>query len=253
LKLVAIPRYIKGNNETRELHTFCDASQDAYAAVSFIRSVSAEGRVTVSMIMARSRLAPIKRPSIPRLELLACVIGARLAHFIIETLGFRRSQSFMWSDSTTALAWIQNNDEWGTFVGNRVEEICQLTQEMTWRHVPGTDNPADLPSRGCSPSQLVHSKWWEGPVWLYKVAEDWPAEEAFVDEETVKTELRRAPAKTSDHKVATTTCSSLLSHQTVTDQPWYLRSFNYQKIVRTMAWVLRFIVNCKKVPNEQGS
>ena len=150
-------------NTIRQLHTFCYARQEAYAAVSFMRSEDADGTIMVRMVMARSRLAPIKKPSIPRMELLACVIGARMANFIIESFDINLTHCFMWSDSTTALAWIRSNDEWGTFVGNIVKEICRLTDPMAWRHVPGNCNPADLPSRGCSSSRLVQSEWWNGP------------------------------------------------------------------------------------------
>jgi len=163
---IKIPRCVTDINSSRQLHTFCDASQDAYAAVSFIRSVDADGMVTVSLLMARSRLAPIRRPSIPRMELLACVVG-ETTHFIIESLDLNLTSCFLWSDSTTALAWIRSNDKWGTFVGNRVRGIYRLTDTMTWQHVPGIHNPADLPSRGCNSSQLLQSRWWEGPSWLF--------------------------------------------------------------------------------------
>jgi len=107
--------------------------------------------------MARSRLAPLKRPTIPQMELLASVIGARLTSFVRETLNLNRIPSFLWSDSTTSLAWIKGNDEWGTFVGNRVKEICSLAEPKDWRHIPGANNLADLPSRGCSPAELLES------------------------------------------------------------------------------------------------
>jgi len=131
-----------------ELHTFCDASQDAYAAVVYLRAVDQDGDVSVQMVMAKSRLAPLKRPTIPRMELLACVIGARLSNFVTDAVNSFQIPSFLWSDSTTALSWIKGNDEWGTFVRNRVKEICSLTKPEDWRHVPGASNPADLPSIG---------------------------------------------------------------------------------------------------------
>ena len=116
-----------------ELHTFCDASQDGVSSCS--RSVQ--------IVMAKSRLAPLKRPTIPRMELLACVIGARLSNFVTDAVNSFQIPSFLWSDSTTALSWIKGNDEWGTFVGNRVKEIYSLTKPEDWRHVPGASNPAE--------------------------------------------------------------------------------------------------------------
>jgi len=152
LQGVQIPRHLTGRICSRDnklqLHTFCDASKDAYAAVVHLRDADECGRVSVQLIMTKSRLAPLKRPTIPRIELLACVIAARLTHFIRESLSMPAMQSFLWSDSSSALSWIKQNDEWGTFVGNRVKEICSLTEPSDWRHVPGIHNPADLPSRG---------------------------------------------------------------------------------------------------------
>ena len=176
-----------------EIHTFCDASQDAYATVIFLRTTDEYKQVSVQLMMAKSRLAPLKRPSIPRMELLACVVGARLTHFLKESLQLTNLPCYLWSDSTTALAWIKRNDEWGSFVGNRVKEICSLVKVEDWRHVPGIYNPADLPSRGCSPAQLLESRWWNGPAWLYHSSRDWPVEESTWDEEAIREEQRKKP------------------------------------------------------------
>ena len=113
------------------------------------------------------------------------------------SLGPDIAHCFMWSDSTTALAWIKSNDEWGTFVGTRVKEICRLTDEMTWQHVSGVHNPADLPSRGCSSSRLVQSRWWEGPGRLYDPPELWPTQEFAADDMTVRSELKRTALRNS--------------------------------------------------------
>jgi len=97
----------------------------------------------------------------------------------------------LWSDSTTAVAWIHRNNEWGTFVGNCVRDICSLTRPEDWRYVPGVSNPTDMPSRGCSPVQLLELKWWEGPRWLYEHEVEWPVEEVMPHEAVVSTEQKR--------------------------------------------------------------
>src|ERR1700743_2831017 len=84
------------------------------------------------------------------------------------------------------------NDEWGTFGGNRIKEICKLSAPNQWYHVPGKMNPAALPSRGCSPQKLVDSRWWEGPEWLRRSKEFWPASEEEVDEQLVQLEKKKA-------------------------------------------------------------
>jgi len=199
LQHVSVNRDMSGGcgyqDRQSELHTFCDASQDAYAAVVYLRTVNHNSQVSIQLLMARSRLGPLKRPTIPRMELLVCLIGARLTSFVRTALNLPKVHSYLWSDSTTAIAWIRGNDEWGTFVGNRVKEICSLTEPNDWRHIPGADNPADLSSRSCSPAQLLESRWWEGPQWLYEEVENWPVEEVVLDEEVVFSERKGASSR----------------------------------------------------------
>ncbi|UYV72737.1 hypothetical protein LAZ67_10000469 [Cordylochernes scorpioides] len=143
-----------------QIHTFVDASSEAYAAVVFLRTRVGD-KVEVHMMAAKSRVAPLKRPTIPRRELLACVVGTRLNKMIFEALELKDIKNVFWSDATTALAWIKRDDQWGTFVGNRVKEICRLSDPGNWRYVPSECNPADLPSRGCSLSRLIQSRWYK--------------------------------------------------------------------------------------------
>ena len=169
LSQVRIPRCVlwNGNRDEIAIHTFCDASQDAYAAVVYAR-VKHKGKVMVQLLQAKTRLAPLnkkkeKRVTINRLELMSCLIGARLTEFVKQSLSMEGVKTYLWSDSSNALAWIRRDEDWGTFVGNRVREINRITKSDSWRHVPGIRNPADLPSRGCTPTQLLETRWWEGP------------------------------------------------------------------------------------------
>lgn len=131
------------------IHTFCDASQTAYATVTFLR-VEYEGRVSIRLLAAKARIAP-EKTTIPRLELMAASIGSRQTFEILEALSEKNIPVFCWSDSTTVLAWLSRDSQWGTFVWNRVREIRQLSATWTWKYVPGERNPIDLPSRGCQP------------------------------------------------------------------------------------------------------
>lgn len=150
------------------LHIFCDASKVAYAAVIFIRVENIEG-IKVYFVQAKTRVAPARkgitdaRTSIPRLELLAATIGARLARSVLDALNFKALKPFYWTDSSTVIAWIQRECNWATFVHNRVKEIRMLSDPACWHHVQGSLNPADLPSRGCTVKQILSSRWWEGP------------------------------------------------------------------------------------------
>lgn len=215
-----------------QLHLFCDASNGGYAAVAFIRIENDSG-VEIQFLMARSRVSPLekkkksKKVTIPRLELLACVIGARLKLGICEALDLSDVSIHLWSDSTTALAWIERDEDWGTFVGNRAREINKLTDKDSWKHVPGCMNPADLPSRGCGFSSLYETKWWEGPHWLRLSKEDWPnPNENEFDEDLINSEKR----KTIVCALAVERIEPKFSH--------------YMKNVRVAAWMRRIITFC---------
>ncbi|GFS54437.1 integrase catalytic domain-containing protein [Trichonephila clavipes] len=86
--------------------------------------------------------------TIPRLELMACCIGARLVHSVYAALDVPDLKIIAWSDSMVALWWLKNHGDWSVFVANRVNEINSLVPSQFWRHVPGELSPADLLSRG---------------------------------------------------------------------------------------------------------
>jgi len=124
LQEVKIPRWLKGMSErvvSCFLHTFCDASKTAYAAAVFAR-FEYSTCVQVQLIHAKSRVTPVKAVTIPRLELLAATIGARLATSIVKELEQDITLSF-WSGSSNVIAWIKGGDHWSVFIWNRVQEI----------------------------------------------------------------------------------------------------------------------------------
>ncbi|GBM27031.1 hypothetical protein AVEN_156502-1, partial [Araneus ventricosus] len=176
LKFLKIPRRLSNldlNESSLTLHTFCDASKLVYATCIFLRAEK-EGKVTFQLIQARSRIAPLKGISIPRMELLAYNIGARLANSVKKDLNLVDIESFFWNDSMDALHWIKKEGPWMTFVSNRVNEIRRLSEAYEWKFVPVTQNPADLPSRGCSVKTLLKKQWYEGPPWLRDSRDKWP-------------------------------------------------------------------------------
>lgn len=229
-----LPRWVLVNPDNTgkwSLHTFCDASELAYATAVFLRVETEEG-VSVQLIQAKTRVAPVKNMTIPRLELLAALIGTRLHNSVIDSLP-AHCMSYFWSDSTTVLAWIRREEQWAPFVRNRVTEIKQTTKSEQWNHVPGTHNPADLPSRGCSTKQLLETRWWEGPDWLRQTENCWPEHEVRYDEELIIKE-----------KLKGTTCSMLVTNNKSIDEMFKYFS-KYEKNVRMIAWILRFSNNCK--------
>ena len=148
-----IPRcYFARQRVDIQLHGFSDASERAYAAVVYIRSTYSDGQVEVRPVASKSRVTPIKRQTIPRLELLGALILARLVNKL-KSLGIE-SPTVTWTDSMTTLCWIKNERVWKQYVGQRVDEIRRLTHKDSWRHCPGEINPADLPTRGLTAKEL---------------------------------------------------------------------------------------------------
>ncbi|GBN11809.1 hypothetical protein AVEN_47116-1 [Araneus ventricosus] len=145
--------------------------QFAYAAAVFVRIECADV-VQVNLLAAKSRVAPVKTITIPRLELLSATVGARLCRSVPNALQWDNVKQHYWTDSTTVLGWIQSEELWSVFVNNRVQKIRKLTDPTLWKHLPGARNPADLPSRGCSAHQLPCRRWWEGPKWLLQTQEN---------------------------------------------------------------------------------
>ena len=109
-----------------------------------------ENEIYAKLIASKSRVAPLKKLTMPRLELMSATLLARLVHTVKSALKLHLeiSRTTYWLDSKTALCWIQNQGEWKQFVRHRVNEILQLSKKHDWRHCPGEDNVADIGSRG---------------------------------------------------------------------------------------------------------
>ncbi|UYV72208.1 hypothetical protein LAZ67_9002191 [Cordylochernes scorpioides] len=228
---VRIPRWVMRDGfEQPSLHVFCDASQDAYATCIYLRTVKNE-EVNVQLVASKSRVAPKKKLTIPRLELMSCLIGSRLTKqvmkIISESIAIPETNIWFWTDSSTVLRWIQNEKQWATFVRNRVNEICSISKKENWHHVSGVNNPADLPSRGSSVKKLIEHKWWEGPSFLWGDEASWNQFDPIFDEEEINKELK----KTVNIAVNSTKDNFMDKLE---------RYGDYHRIVRIVAYLLRF-------------
>ena len=126
--------------------------------------------------MGKCRNCPIKRPTILRLELMASVLAVRLSNIIKVELDWKIDSMTFWTDSTTVLQYIKNeNRRFHRFVATRLEKIHEHTTSEQWRHVPGVLNPADDGSRGL-PIKAFRPKcrWWSGPAFLSQAEDQWP-------------------------------------------------------------------------------
>jgi hypothetical protein len=160
--------------DTQSVHTFVDASMQAYASVSYIQNIYLDGTVSVLFIAAKSRVAPLKDLTAQKLELLSAVLGLRLSNYISRSLQIPLSQHHFWTDSQNVIYWVNgNSSKFKPFVAHRVEEIQKSTSPSQWKHLPGAINPADIATRGITSEQLVASETWiNGPSFLY--SGPWP-------------------------------------------------------------------------------
>ncbi|XP_067945353.1 uncharacterized protein [Watersipora subatra] len=155
------------NSYRAELHTFSDASTVAYGVCSYLRLLdNTTYKVAVSLIMGKSRVAPKKAVTIPRLELQAATLAVKVADFIKTELDYQNLTRYFWTDSKTVLGYINNEAKrFHVFVCNRVERIRDSTDPTDWRYVCTEENPADLASRG-EEIQNIPSSWLNGPSFL---------------------------------------------------------------------------------------
>uniref|UniRef100_A0A1X7UC75 Uncharacterized protein n=1 Tax=Amphimedon queenslandica TaxID=400682 RepID=A0A1X7UC75_AMPQE len=179
---VRMPRYyLAGVQEEVKSYRLCgfgDASKGAYARVVYLLVETSIG-FTLRIVGAKTRVAPTQILTIPRFELLAALLLARLVHSITESLNSEMElfMSTCYTDAKVALHWILVvKRSWKMFVQNRVNEIRKLVPKTQWRHCAGMSNPADLPSRGVSPGELKSTNlWFNGPDGLAQgIMEDKP-------------------------------------------------------------------------------
>ncbi|GFV87242.1 integrase catalytic domain-containing protein [Trichonephila clavipes] len=222
--------------EVIELHGFSDASQSAYGAVVYCKSVTSNGRVLVHLIASKSRVAPTKQTTIPRLELCAAVLLAKLVYRVKQALKLNVTNTFLWSDSMIILSWIRKESyKLKTFLSNRIATIQEMTSSEQWRYVSTEDNPADFVSRGMDSLKLKTCElWWNGPKFL--MSNQYPQRQIPVAVIKDPGELKNCSDFSNFFLDSATNSfvNNLLN----------LRN-NYFKIIRVLSFICRFIYNCK--------
>lgn len=236
LQELKIPRCLSPTVKTGQLHTFVDASETTYACATYWRTTAANGEVQVTLIAGKARVAPIKCTSIPRLELQAALMGARLATTIAEETDLVITHRAYWSDSSTVLQWLKSDPRrFKSFVAHRLAELEDLTKPCEWRWVPSKENPADDATRELPKHFNADARWFVGPKFLYQPESEWPAKRFEKQNEDNTGEERKHATVT-----ATTTC--------ITDSPLpdAERFSSWTRLLRTTARVFMFIDLCKK-------
>jgi hypothetical protein len=223
-----------------QLHFFCDASQDAYGTVCYLRAENPDGRIHCAFVMAKSRLAPMKTVTIPRLELQAAVMAVKMETKLKRELRLPLEESVLWTDSTVVLQYIRNTStRFHTFVANRLSIIHEATTVSQWRYVDSKSNPADDVSRGLSAHQMISkTRWTQGPEFLQKEEEKWPMSP------DIKHEDLKHDCEVKQNNM---TCAVVPAEpDDIIDQ--LLRRYScWFRLRRAVAWIRRFITKTKDV------
>lgn len=164
----ALKRCIAINDNSQvsyKLLCFCDASSSAYAAAVYLHQTSVKEK-RCDLVFAKSRLAPVNGITIPRMELMAVLIGVRCLKFVGDQLKIKLDESYLWTDSQCVLGWLNSVKTLPVFVKNRVKEI-KLHDKVRISYVSTKENPADIATRSTNVKSLIqNSTWWHGPLWL---------------------------------------------------------------------------------------
>ena len=187
LEKFSIPRCYKpedfGQVVGTELHHFSDASTKGYGQCSYLWQENDKGQVHCSFVIGKARVTPLKSVTVPRLELTAAVVSAKIGEQLRKELHIGEIDEVFWTDSKVVLGYIANNSKrFHIFVANRVQQIQDLTSIKQWRYVNTESNPADDASRGLTAHQLLKSRWSNGLEFLWKDKTQWPVETSTVKE-----------------------------------------------------------------------
>ncbi|XP_036147416.1 uncharacterized protein LOC118647173 [Monomorium pharaonis] len=222
---LAIPRRLTIDDFTNlEIHGFCDASKVGYGACLYVRSQNNKNNILVRLCSAKTRVAPLKDTTIPRLELCGALTLVRLFREISKTFHFTPNRIIFWSDSMIVLHWIRKSPSvLKVFEANRVKEIQELSQ-VEWRHVRSEHNPADALSRSQLPREfLKNDSWFDGPPWLRRPESTWPV--------SIETPVEELPG-----------LRKIICFTAQIESNFIFKKFSsYTRLIRTIAYCLRML------------
>ena len=234
LNRVELPRSVKPDNVTgnAELHGFCDGGKQAYGAAIWLRWPTSNGFV-LRFVAAKSFVAPIKRKSTPRLELLGALILSRMLTSI-KTVIFA-FDVYMWTDSAVVLHWLSKpSSKFKAFVSTRVQEIQESLSDIPacFKDLDSKLNPADALTKPIHVFKLA--KWHLGPQFLVLPPKEWPLGKPPLDKLslTVQGEEKCPPPFVLHSEQMIDFTSHLLA-----------RISSWQKLVRVVAWFKRPLIN----------
>lgn len=209
-----------------ELHIFVDAGENAAAAVAYVVGCFKNHRESM-IVGSKTKVAPNKCVSIPRMELQAAVIGTRLATHVKESHSIKFTRSVIWTDSRNVICWIRSPKSFKVFVAHRIAEIREYTKPADWRYVPTKLNPADHATKWKSWTNYIPNDWFTGPEFLLSASQNWPEEPTNLPE--------------INEDILEIRCNVTLYDPSKSACPDVNRFSSWKRLVRAQAWALRIV------------
>ena len=247
-----IPRCVTSTKHSTEnnkytLTCFCDASAKAYSCCIYLHQDNI-AETKAEIIFSKSRLAPVKKLTIPKLEIMAVLIGVRSLCFVKEQLRLDLDICFLWTDSQCVLHWINSKKCHSVFIRNRVAEV-NTHKDIQFGFVPSSENPADIATRGASIETLQNNEmWWHGPAWLSLRISEWPKYKICnnpMNEQTLECiDKDEIEIKNFQNQIVTNVCVN----SEIYVQPYGIDIEIFSsmtKLLRVSAYVSRFIKNIR--------
>lgn len=222
----------------KELHLFGDASEKGYGTVAYVRFVDSSGKVSCSILMAKTRLAPLKKVTVPRLELAAAHLCVVVRNIIRRELDIEFDKEWYWTDSMIVLQCLNNDKKrFQRFVANRLGFIREHSEPSQWHHVPSNLNPADCASRGVNIRNFVKNEEWKsGPQFLWQTPFVFPSTK----------EIDVSPPEELCKSERETTCLSAVIEQKEPITAIIEASSTWEGLKRKVAWLRKFTLMLKE-------